>query len=116
MRTIYRFNRDTGTMEEVFHHDPSERVQVVRDIEPYKSMITGEMITSRSQHREHLRRHDCEEVGNERITPREHKVDRDQVKSDIKEARRQIEWGEAPTLERLRDMTPHVRRGLGLDD
>ena len=39
--------------------------QVVRDIEPYKSMITGEMITSRSTHRDHLRAHGCIEVGNE---------------------------------------------------
>lgn len=35
------------------------------DITPYKSMVTGEMITSRSEHREHLRKHDCIEVGNE---------------------------------------------------
>lgn len=35
------------------------------DIQPYKSMITGEMITSRSQHREHLRKHGYREVGND---------------------------------------------------
>lgn len=35
------------------------------DIQPYKSMITGEMITSRSEHRAHLKKHDCIEVGNE---------------------------------------------------
>ncbi len=39
--------------------------QVIRDIEPYKSMINGEMITSRSRHRDHLRAHGCIEVGNE---------------------------------------------------
>ena len=38
---------------------------VMPDIAPYKSMKTGEMITSRSQHREHLRRHDLQELGNE---------------------------------------------------
>ena len=38
---------------------------VMPDIAPYKSMITGEMITSRSQHREHLQQHGCVEVGNE---------------------------------------------------
>jgi hypothetical protein len=42
---------------------------VMPDIVPYKSMITGETITSRSRHREHLRSHNCIEVGNERITP-----------------------------------------------
>ena len=35
------------------------------DIKPYKSMIDGSMITSRSQHRRHLKRHGCIEVGNE---------------------------------------------------
>lgn len=35
------------------------------DIKPYQSMITGEMITSRSQHRDHLRQHNCFEIGNE---------------------------------------------------
>lgn len=39
--------------------------QVIRDIDPYKSMVTGEMITSRTRHRDHLRRHNCTEVGND---------------------------------------------------
>lgn len=39
--------------------------QITTDIQPYRSMVTGEMITSRSQHREHLKRHNCIEVGNE---------------------------------------------------
>lgn len=39
------------------------------DIQPYKSMITGEMINSRSQHRAHLKAHNCVEVGNEKIEP-----------------------------------------------
>jgi hypothetical protein len=37
------------------------------DIKPYQSMITGELITSRSHHREHLRSHGCVEVGNEKL-------------------------------------------------
>ena len=36
---------------------------VMEDIQPYKSIITGETITSRSKHREHLKVHGCEEVG-----------------------------------------------------
>lgn len=43
---------------------------VIGDIQPYKSMITGEMIQGRRQHREHLRQHGCIEVGNEKLTPR----------------------------------------------
>lgn len=38
---------------------------VMNDIDPYRSMITGEMIMSRSQHRTHLKDHNCIEVGNE---------------------------------------------------
>lgn len=38
---------------------------VTNDIQPYLSMVTGEEITSRSRHREHLRDHNCIEVGNE---------------------------------------------------
>ena len=42
------------------------RVEIVPDFDkPYKSMITGELITSRSKHREHLRRHGYQEIGNE---------------------------------------------------
>lgn len=39
--------------------------QVMPDIKPYKSMIDGREITSRSRHREHLRAHGCIEIGNE---------------------------------------------------
>lgn len=38
---------------------------VMPDIAPYRSMADGTMITSRSQHRNHLRQHGCEEIGNE---------------------------------------------------
>jgi hypothetical protein len=38
---------------------------VMNDIQPYQSMIDGSMITSRSQHRAHLKAHKCIEVGNE---------------------------------------------------
>lgn len=43
---------------------------VVPDIEPYRSVVTGERIRSRAHHREHLKRHDLVEIGNERIKPR----------------------------------------------
>jgi hypothetical protein len=41
------------------------------DIKPYKSMIDGSMIGSRSHHREHLRQHGCVEVGNDSSLKRE---------------------------------------------
>ena len=53
------FWRDDGPRVE------TKNVHVIKDIEPYKSMINGEMITSRSQHRAHLRAHNCIEIGNE---------------------------------------------------
>ena len=39
--------------------------QVMPDIQPYQSMVDGTLITSRSHHREHLKQHGCEEVGND---------------------------------------------------
>jgi hypothetical protein len=39
------------------------------DISEYRSIITREPITSRSQHREHLKVHGCVEVGNEYHEP-----------------------------------------------
>lgn len=40
---------------------------VIRDIGEYRSPLDGTMVTTRSQHRDHMRRHDVIEVGNERI-------------------------------------------------
>jgi hypothetical protein len=39
--------------------------QVVRDLAPYQSMITGEVIDGRKRHRDHLKAHGCVEVGND---------------------------------------------------
>lgn len=43
---------------------------IMRDVEPYRSVITREVIGGRRQHREHLRAHGCIEVGNEMIVPK----------------------------------------------
>ncbi len=40
---------------------------VMPDIQPYKSMIDGSTIGSRSYHRDHLKAHGCIEVGNEKM-------------------------------------------------
>ena len=59
---------------------------VIKDIEPYKSMITGEMIQGRAHHRAHLRQHGGIEVGNEKLKPRPPaKVDRAELRESIKE-------------------------------
>lgn len=39
---------------------------IATDIQPYRSVVTGEQITSRSHHREHLRKHQLVEIGNEK--------------------------------------------------
>ena len=44
---------------------PRKSQQIMRDIAPYRSMIDGSIITSRSRHREHLQAHHCVEVGND---------------------------------------------------
>ena len=64
MRTKYYADKDGHWVAQKPAEDASG-VLIVPDIAPYQSMITGEMITSRSKHREHLRQHDCFEVGNE---------------------------------------------------
>lgn len=43
---------------------------IMKDIEPFQSMIDGRLITSRSRMREHYRENRVIEIGNERITPK----------------------------------------------
>lgn len=45
--------------------DSSPNYYIQDDIQPYRSAIDGTIITSRSQHRNHLREHNCIEIGNE---------------------------------------------------
>lgn len=62
-----RFIQIDGELVEVtpnYVPDPAAP-RVMPDIEPYQSMIDGSIITSRSRHREHLRAHGYEEVGND---------------------------------------------------
>jgi len=40
--------------------------QILADIKPYKSVVTGKMITSRSAHRNYLKDNNLTEVGNEK--------------------------------------------------
>lgn len=44
---------------------PQAGPYVIGDIQPHQSMVTGEMVQSRSRHREILREHNLIEVGNE---------------------------------------------------
>ena len=118
MRRTYRWNKATGRMIEIDRGDPMGRTQLMPDLAPYKSMITGEMITGRAQHREHLRKHGCQEVGNEKPDLTNKPMpgpSKEEVRDSIREAKRQLEWGEAPTLERLREESPRWRQDMGLE-
>jgi len=54
-----------GVLYERGHEPIPAGPMIIDDISPYRSMATGEMITSRSKHREHLRQHDCIEIGDQ---------------------------------------------------
>lgn len=59
---------------------------VQTDIQPYKSMVDGSMITSKSQHRDHLKQHGMVEIGNEvnaHMKQEKPKVDREGIRKSI---------------------------------
>jgi len=51
-------------VSENYRPEPSAPA-ILGDIQPYRSMVTGEMITSRSRHRAHLKDHGMIEIGND---------------------------------------------------
>lgn len=70
-----RYIQDPKTLmlipiEEDYVRPPPAGVMVMPDIKPYQSVITGEEIGGRRQHREHLKAHGCIEVGNEKLSPK----------------------------------------------
>lgn len=84
---------------------------VVKDIEPYQSMIDGRMITSRSHHREHLRDNNCIEIGNEKMETKMPAVDREKR---IRVLREQL-WNVSDrdcnkVLDKLREQARFTRR------
>lgn len=58
---------------------------VAPDIAGYQSMATGEWVSSRSAHREHLKRHNLIEIGNEKLDNKPKPVDDRQRKRQIAE-------------------------------
>ena len=72
-RSIYRDGRVIAIYRDgiLEYADPQfveaqpHSVQIMPDIQPYRSMIDGSEIGSRSRHREHLRAHGCVEVGDQ---------------------------------------------------
>ena len=60
-----RYVQINGVLYERGQEPVAEGPMIIDDITPYRSQVTGEMITSRSQHREHLRLHGCVEIGDQ---------------------------------------------------
>lgn len=67
MRKTYIYVNGELVEKHSKEHYDSLGPMFIPDIAPYKSMIDGSMITSRSVHRDHLREHGCIEVGNEKM-------------------------------------------------
>jgi hypothetical protein len=63
-----------------YHRPESTGPAIVGDMEPYQSTITGETITGRAAHREHLRKHGHEEVGDQMPKFLREKYERDGIK------------------------------------
>lgn len=66
-RSIAKMNDDLPTCCGATMHRRVVGAMVAADIQPYKSMVTGEMISSRAHHRSHLKAHGLIEVGNEKL-------------------------------------------------
>lgn len=70
-------------------------VHVMPDIQPYRSMATGERIKGRSHHRQHLKDHGLVEVGNERVS---RKSELPPVAPDVKDAIEQVRAGKSARM------------------
>jgi hypothetical protein len=90
-RYIY-VNGEAHEVSQDWTPEPRSDIHIMGDITPYQSMLNGEIITSRSRHREHLRDHGCVEVGNDSslYRPREPLKPRG-VKESVIAATNQIE-------------------------
>lgn len=67
-RGSFVWDEEAGEMvskSEYYSKPANHGPMVIADIQPYKSMATGEFIGGRAQHREHLKRHNLVEIGNE---------------------------------------------------
>lgn len=62
--------------------------QIVPDIQPFVSPIDGKVVSGRAAKREHMKRHEVEEVGNEKLSPHRH-VDMPRAASDVAQVMRE---------------------------
>jgi hypothetical protein len=75
--------------EEYYSVSVSNAPFVINDIQPYKNMVDGQMITSRSTHREFLKANRLVEIGTDvkaHTTRQAPRVDRERLRRDIAES------------------------------
>lgn len=64
-RTYVMHNGELIEKHLVVQEQENKSAFVMGDLKPHQSMVTGEVVSSRSRHREILRQHNLIEVGNE---------------------------------------------------
>ena len=65
-RWVYR-DGEAHEVELDYWPEPRSEVHIMRDIQPYQSMADGTWVTSRSSHREMLKRNNAVEIGNDPV-------------------------------------------------
>jgi hypothetical protein len=95
-RGSFVYDKEKGELvpkEEYYSASVSNAPFVMNDIQPYKNMIDGQMITSRSTHREFLKANRLVEIGPDvkaHTTRQAPKVDRQAIKRDIHTAMQKL--------------------------
>ena len=105
-RWIYK----DGEAFEVGEYEAEPQHYILPDIQPYQSMADGSMITGRRQHREHLRQHNCIEIGNESMESKVEKP-KDNRREILREQLANMTHSDAnKILNKLRDDLRFTRR------
>ena len=96
IRGSFVYDKEKGELvpkEEYYSVSVSNAPFVMNDIQPYKNMVDGQMITSRSTHREFLKANRLVEIGTDvkaHTTRQAPKVDRESIKRDIHKAMQKL--------------------------
>jgi hypothetical protein len=91
-RGSFVYDKEKGELvpkEEYYSASVSNAPFVMNDIQPYKNMVDGQMITSRSTHREFLKANRLVEIGTDvkaHTTKQAPRVDRERLRRDIAES------------------------------
>lgn len=83
---------------------------VMSDIGEHRNMVTGEMVSSRSRHREILREHGLVEYGNEQAPMKDKTSFTSTVKEDLKESIEMLKSGHKPE-----EAGPDISNDVGVD-